>query len=132
MANRKISIFDNFLSGGKVGNNFLSSAKATLNASTLILSLVAWAVLYFCVALRLRRLSSRVKVPISLLFSLQSINIHNLKACLYAINYGVYWIWMYFDIYYLFTVCGDPRRYCTMWWSAEPLGSLCWSSWHLQ
>lgn len=59
MASLSISIFDSFLSGGKVGSNFLSSVNATLNASTRIRSRVAWAVRYFCVALRRRRLSSR-------------------------------------------------------------------------
>lgn len=53
MANFSISIFDNFLSGGKVGRSFLNSEKATLKASTRILSRVAWAVLYFKVARRL-------------------------------------------------------------------------------
>lgn len=59
MANLSISIFDNFLSGGNVGNNLRREANAALNASTLILSLVAWAVRYFKVALLLRLLSSR-------------------------------------------------------------------------
>lgn len=59
MAKRRISIFDNFLSGGKVGNNLLKAAKAELKASTLIRSLVAWAVRYLRVARRLRRRSSR-------------------------------------------------------------------------
>lgn len=72
MANLSISILDNFLSGGNVGSNFLSSAKATLKASTLILSLVACAVLYFCVALRRRLRSSLDSVPISAFFSLES------------------------------------------------------------
>lgn len=61
MANLSISILDNFLSGGRVGSNFLSSVNATLNASTRIRSRVAWAVRYFCVARRLRRRSSRDK-----------------------------------------------------------------------
>lgn len=61
MARRRISILDNFLSGGNVGKRCLNSAKATLKASTLILSLVACANLYFWVALLLLRLSSRVK-----------------------------------------------------------------------
>lgn len=76
MAKRKISIFDSFLSGGNVGNNLRNSAKATLKASTRILSLVAWAVLYFCVARRLLRLSSRVNDPISLFLSLKKILIN--------------------------------------------------------
>lgn len=59
MASRSISIFDSFLSGGRVGRSFLSSPKALLKASTLTRSLVAWAVLYFWVALRLLRRSSR-------------------------------------------------------------------------
>lgn len=59
MANFNISIFDNFLSGGNVGNNFLNSENATLNASTRIRSRVACAVRYFCVARRRRRRSSR-------------------------------------------------------------------------
>lgn len=59
MANLSISILDNFLSGGSVGNSFLSSVNATLNASTRIRSRVAWAVRYFCVARRRRRRSSR-------------------------------------------------------------------------
>lgn len=59
MANLSISILDNFLSGGSVGNNFLKSVNATLNASTRIRSRVAWAVRYFCVARRRRRRSSR-------------------------------------------------------------------------
>lgn len=60
MANLSISILDNFLSGGRVGRNFLNSVNATLNASTRIRSRVACAVRYFCVARRLRRRSSRV------------------------------------------------------------------------
>lgn len=39
MASFKISIFDNFLSGGRVGSSFLKSEKATLKASTRIRSL---------------------------------------------------------------------------------------------
>lgn len=73
MANRKISILDSFLSGGRVGSSFRSSAKATLKASTRILSLVAWAVLYFWVALRRRRRSSLLSAPISLFRSLKVI-----------------------------------------------------------
>lgn len=61
MARRRISILDNFLSGGNVGNNLRNSVNATLNASTRIRSRVAWACLYFCVARRRLRLSSRVK-----------------------------------------------------------------------
>ena len=60
MARRSISIFESFLSGGNVGSNVRSLAKAILNASTLIRSLVACASRYFCVARLLRRLSSRV------------------------------------------------------------------------
>lgn len=52
MASLRISIFDNFLSGGKVGRSLRSSEKATLKASTRILSRVAWAVRYFAVARR--------------------------------------------------------------------------------
>lgn len=59
MAKRRISILDNFLSGGRVGNSLLKAAKAALKASTLIRSLVAWAVRYLRVARRLRRRSSR-------------------------------------------------------------------------
>lgn len=59
MAKRKISIFDSFLSGGRVGNNFRSSANATLNASTRIRSREACAIRYFSVALRRRLRSSR-------------------------------------------------------------------------
>lgn len=52
MASLRISIFDNFLSGGKVGRSLRSSEKATLKASTRILSRVAWAVRYLAVARR--------------------------------------------------------------------------------
>jgi hypothetical protein len=60
MANRRISIFDSFLSGGSVGSSLRRSLKETLNASTRIRSRVACAVRYFCVARRRRRRSSRV------------------------------------------------------------------------
>lgn len=84
MAKRNISIFDNFLSGGNVGSNFRNSAKATLKASTRILSRVACAVLYFWVALRLLRLSSLVRELISLLRSLKFIkNTFNI-LCYYS------------------------------------------------
>jgi hypothetical protein len=53
MASLRISILESFLSGGKVGKSFLSSEKATLKASTRILSRVAWAVRYLAVARRL-------------------------------------------------------------------------------
>ena len=62
MASRRISILDNFLSGGKVGNNCLSVPKAELKASTRILSRVACAVRYLIEARRLRRFSSRVNL----------------------------------------------------------------------
>ena len=65
MASRRISIFDNFLSGGKVGSKCRSWAKAILNASTLIRSLVAWAILYLAVARRLLRRSSLLNLAIS-------------------------------------------------------------------
>ena len=60
MASLRISIFDNFLSGGKVGNNCLRVPKAELKASTRILSRVACAVRYLILARRRRRFSSRV------------------------------------------------------------------------
>jgi len=71
MASLNISIFDNFLSGGIVGKSFRNSPNATLNASTLTRSRVAWAILYFWVARRLLRRSSLVKVaiPVTVLFS---------------------------------------------------------------
>ena len=59
MASRRISIFDSFLSGGRVGNNWRSSWKAALNASTRTRSLVACAVRYFSVARRCLRRSTR-------------------------------------------------------------------------
>lgn len=62
MASLKISILDSFLSGGRVGRSLLSDAKAALKASTLIRSLVAWAVLYLSVA-RLRLLRSSRDSP---------------------------------------------------------------------
>lgn len=64
MASLKISIFDSFLSGGIVGKSLRNSPNATLKASTLTLSRVAWAILYFWVARRLLRLSSLVNVAI--------------------------------------------------------------------
>lgn len=60
MASLSISIFDSFLSGGRVGRSWRSSAKAELNASTRTLSLVAWAIRYFSVALRWRLRSCRL------------------------------------------------------------------------
>jgi hypothetical protein len=67
----------------------LPQAKATLKASTLILSLVACAVLYFCVARRRRRRSSLLSAPMSLLFSLQSISIHIEMPLPHQFRYGV-------------------------------------------
>ena len=65
MASLRISILDNFLSGGNVGNSFLSSPNATLNASTRRRSLVACAVLYLDVARRRRRRSSLLNWAVS-------------------------------------------------------------------
>lgn len=65
MASRSISILESFLSGGNVGKSLRSSAKAILNASTRILSLVACAVRYFCVALRRLRRSSLLSAEFS-------------------------------------------------------------------
>ena len=65
MASRSISIFDSFLSGGKVGNKHRSLPKAWLKASTRIRSLEACAVLYFRVDRRNFRLSSRDRPIIS-------------------------------------------------------------------
>lgn len=53
---------ESFLSGGRVGSSFLSSAKATLKASTRIRSRVAWAERYLAVARRLLRFSSLLRV----------------------------------------------------------------------
>lgn len=60
MASLSISILDSFLSGGRVGSSWRSSAKAELNASTRTLSRVAWAMRYFSVALRCRLRSCRL------------------------------------------------------------------------
>lgn len=59
------------MSGGIVGKSFRNSPNATLNASTLTRSRVAWAILYFWVARRLLRRSSLVNVaiPVTVLFS---------------------------------------------------------------
>lgn len=60
MASLRISILESFLSGGRVGSSFRSSAKATLKASTRMRSLVACAERYLAVARRLLRFSSRL------------------------------------------------------------------------
>lgn len=61
MARRRISILDNFLSGGIVGSSFLSSAKATLKDTTRMRSLVACADRYLAVARLLRLFSSLLR-----------------------------------------------------------------------
>ena len=62
MANLRISILDNFLSGGKVGSNLRRSVNAELKASTRMRSRDAWAERYLGVARRRRRRSSRDKI----------------------------------------------------------------------